>query len=295
TNRPDDDLYIVRNGLIDYEGNERISYMIVDALYKGRKTPTLSQGEYIEKDINIYFVLGLVLTIIFFYMTKREHYLFVNSVRSVKNPDAFYIDIRDRRVTQILHSVFIGLLSSIGLASILSAIFYSFRQNEKFDYFLTYFIRNDILKKYLTYSSWEPFIFLITTTFLIMLLMVVIALCLKIISVFFNLRYSIPIAINMVFWNSIVFLPLLPISAIFLRIFSPFAIKLITILFAGMLLWFIVRLFLIMAISFKTSVRNIIWMNLIILISSFLLYIYFFDFNYYKFSYFFYLIDKLSI
>ncbi|NOR45559.1 MAG: hypothetical protein GQ534_08255, partial [Candidatus Delongbacteria bacterium] len=295
TNRPGDDLYIVRNGLIDYNGTERISYMIVDAIFKGRKAPTLSQGEYTEKDINVYFILGLLFTVFFFYMTKREHYLFVNSVRSIKNPDAFFIDIRDRRVTQILHSVFIGFLSSFSLASILSAVFYSFRQNEKFDYFLTYFIRNDILKKYLTYSSWEPLIFLITVTFMIMFLMVVVALCLKIISVFFNLRYSLPIAINMVFWNSIVFLPLLPISAIFLRIFSPFAIKLVIFLFVGMLIWFIIRIFLIMAISFKTSVRNIIWMNIIILASSFLLYIYFFDFNYYKFSYFFYLIDKLSI
>ncbi|MBN2790345.1 MAG: hypothetical protein JXR69_09165 [Candidatus Delongbacteria bacterium] len=295
TNRPDDDLYIVRNGLIDYNGNERISYMIVDALFKGRKPPTLSQGEFKVDEINIYFILGLIFTIVFLYMTKREHYLFVNSVRSLKNPDAFYIDIRDRRVTQILHSVFIGFLSSFSLASILSAVFYSFRQNEKFDYFLTYFIRNDILKKYLTYSSWEPMIFLITVTSIITLLMIVLALCLKIISVFFNLRYSMPIAINMVFWNSIVFLPLLPISAVFLRVFSSFSVKLVTFLFVGMLIWFVVRMFLIMAISFKTSVRNIIWMNLAILISSFLLYIYFFEFNYYKISYFFYLIDKLSI
>ena len=116
-------------------------------------------------------------------MIKREHYLLINSIRSIKNPDAFFIDIRDRRITQMLQAFFVGTLSAYGISSVFSTIFYSFRQNEKFDFLLTYFIRNDILKKFLTFSSWEPLIFIVSSTLLIIAIFFIIALFVKTVSV----------------------------------------------------------------------------------------------------------------
>jgi hypothetical protein len=167
TNKPGDDLHIIRNGIIDYEGNERLSFRVLDALFKSRKGPALAQGEYSKPEVNIYFILGVIFTLLFLYMVKREHYLFINSVRSIKNPDAFFIDIRDRRITQLLQAFFVGSLSAYGIAAVFSTIFYSFREDEKFDFLLTYFIRNDTLKKFLVVSSWEPLIFLVSATLLI--------------------------------------------------------------------------------------------------------------------------------
>jgi len=293
TNQPGDDLHILRNGLIDYEGNERLSFRVIDALYKSRKSPALAQGEYSKPEVNLYFILGLLITIFYLYMIKREHYLFLNSLRSIKNPDAFFIDIRDRRVTQILQAFFIGTISAYGISAIFSTLFYSFRQEEKFDFFLTYFIRNDLFKKYLTYSSWEPLIFLVSSTVMILIILLAIAVFLKVISIFFNMRYSLPIAISMVMWNSIVYLPLVPISAIFLRIFTPGSVKTVLILFVLMTLWFLIRLFMIMAVSFKTSLVKILWVNFLIIFVFVLLWMYFFELNFDRFSYFFYLIDLL--
>ncbi len=293
TNKPGDDLHIIRNGLIDYEGNERLSYRFLDALFKSRKTPTLAQGEYTAPEVNIYFILGLLLTVLYLYMIKREHYLFINSVRSIKNPDAFFIDIRDRRITQLLQAFFIGTLSAYGISSVFSTIFYSFRQNERFDFFLTYFIRHDLLKKFLTFCSWEPIIFIVSSTLLILAFNLIIAAFIKSVSVFFNHRYSFSIALSMVLWNSIVFLPLVPVSAVFLRIFSPAVVQMVLIVYSTMAIWFIIRLFLIMSVSFKTSLRKILWLNFIIFFSLGLLWLYFFDLNINRFSYFFYLIDLL--
>ncbi|HQO10747.1 MAG TPA: glycoside hydrolase family 2 TIM barrel-domain containing protein [Clostridiales bacterium] len=293
TNQPGDDLHIIRNGLIDYEGSERLSFRVLDALFKSRKAPALAQGEYSPPEVNLYFILGLLLTLVYLYMIKREHYLFVNSLRSVKNSDAFFVDIRDRRVTQIMHSFFIGTLSAYGISAVLSTIFYEFRQDENFDFFLTYFIRNDFLKKYLTYSSWEPLFFVVSGTILILLALLIIASFIKFVSVFFNMRYSYPIAISMVMWNAIVYLPLLPISAVFLRIFTSFTVKFVIILFLIMTAWFILRLFQIMAVSFKTSLSKILWINFLILLVCFLLWTYFFELNINRFSSFFYLIDVL--
>ena len=293
TNRPGDDIYIIRNGLIDYEGNERLSYRFLDALFKSRKTPAIAQDEYTEQEVNIYFIIGLLLSVLYLYTIKREHYLFVNSIRSIKNPDAFFIDIRDRRITQILQALFVGSMSAYGISAVISTVFYSFRRNEKFDFFLTYFIRNDFLKKFLTFSSWEPLIFIVSSTILILLFFFVIALFVRSISVFFNHRFSVSISVSMVLWNSIVFLPLVPLSAIFLRIFSPLSVKIVLLIFAMMILWFTARLFLIMSVSFKSGLSRVVWVNLAILTAIGLLWLYFFEFNTDRFSYLFYLTDIL--
>jgi beta-galactosidase len=293
TNRPGDDLHTIRNGLIDYEGNERLSYRFLDALFKTRKTPALAQGEYNPPEVNIYFILGLFLTVLYLYMIKREHYLFINSVRSIKNPDAFFIDIRDRRITQVLQAFFIGTLSAYGISAVFSTVFYSFRQHDRFDFFLTYFIRNDLLKKFITFCSWEPLIFIVSSTILILVFNLLTAIFIKVVSIFFNHRYSLPIAISMVLWNSIVFLPLVPVSAIFLRIFSPASFKFVLIIYILMAIWFVIRLFLIMSVSFKTSLRKVLWVNLLMYFALGLLWLYFFDLNTDRFSYFFYLVDLL--
>lgn len=293
TNQPGDDLHILRNGLIDYEGYERLSFRVVDALFKSRKTPALAQGEYSKPEINIYFILGLLITLFYLYMIKREHYLFVNSLRSIKNPDAFFIDIRDRRVTQIMQAFFVGSISAYGISSVFSTIFYEFRQDENFDFFLTYFIRNDLFKKYLTFSAWEPLIFIVSSMVFIMTFLIIIASFIKFVSIFFNMRYSYPIAISMVMWNSIVYIPLVPISAIFLRVFTTGSVKFVIILFVLQTGWFIIRLFQIMAVSFKTSLAKILWLNFLIIFISFLLWTYFYDLDTNRFSSFFYLIDLL--
>ena len=293
TNKPEDDLYIIRNGLIDYEGNERLSYRFLDALFKTRRTPAIAQGEYTEPEVNIYFIIGLFLTVLYLYMIKREHYLFVNSIRSIKNPDAFFIDIRDRRITQVLQALFVGAMSAYGISAVISTVFYSFRQNEKFDFFLTYFIRNDILKKFLTFSSWEPMIFIISSTILTLAFFIIISFFVKTVSVFFNHRFSLSVSISMILWNSIVFLPLVPLSAVFLRIFSPLSVKIVLLIFAMMILWFTARLFLIMSVSFKSGLSRVIWVNLGIISGIGLLWLYFFEFNTDRFSYLFYLIDLL--
>jgi|GEM_PF-1634105 len=293
TNQPGDDLYILRNALIDYDGYERLSFRVLDALFKSRKAPTLAQGEYAKAEVNIYFILGLFITLLYLYMLKREHYLFVNSLRSIKNPDAFFIDIRDRRVTQIMQAFFIGLISAYGISAVFSTIFYEFRQDENFDFFITYFIRNDILKKYLTFSAWEPLIFIVSSIVLIMAVLIVIASFLKFISVFFNMRYSFPIAVSMVLWNSIVYVPLIPVSAVLLRLFSSGIVKFVVILFIIQTAWFVIRLFQIMAVSFKTTLLKVLWVNFLIIVVSFLLWTYFFDLDVNRFSSFFYLIDLL--
>lgn len=293
TNKPGDDLYIIRNGIIDYEGNERLSYRFLDALFKNRRTPAIAQGEYKEPEVNLYFIIGLILSVLYLYMIKREHYLFVNSIRSIKNPDAFFIDIRDRRITQVLQAVFIGSMSAYGISAVVSTVFYSFRQNEKFDYFLTYFIRNDALKKFLTFSSWEPLIFIISSTILILVLFFVISLFLKSVSVFFNHRFSFSISLSMVLWNSIIFLPLVPVSAVFLRVFSPLSVKIVLTLFAAMIIWFLIRMFLIMSVSFKSGLGKVIWVNTAIITAIILIWLYFFDINTDRLSHFFYLVDIL--
>ena len=107
------------------------------------------------------------------------------------------------------------------------------------------------------------------------------------------MRYSYPIAISMVMWNSIVYLPLVPISAIFLRVFTSASVKFVIVLFLIQSVWFIIRLFQIMAVSFKTSLAKILWINFLIIFTSFLLWTYFFDLNTDRFSSFFYLIDLL--
>jgi len=192
-----------------------------------------------------------------------------------------------------MQAFFIGLISAYGISAVFSTIFYQFRQDENFDFFITYFIRNDILKKYLTFSAWEPLIFIVSSIVMIMVVLIVIASFLKFISVFFNMRYSFPIAVSMVLWNSIVYVPLIPVSAVLLRLFSSGIVKFVIILFIIQTAWFVIRLFQIMAVSFKTTLLKVVWVNFLVIVVSFLLWTYFFDLDINRFSSFFYLIDLL--
>ena len=293
TNKPGDDHHIIRNGLLNYEGDERLSFRVADAIFKNRAAPALSRGEYKSQEVNIYFIIGIVLTFLYLYMVKREHYLLIHSLRSLKNPDAFFIDIRDRRITQISQALFVGVISAYGISAVMSTLFYSYRQDEKFDYFITYFIRNDVFKKFIAVSSWEPLLFIISSVLFLLTLVLITALVLKFISVFFNTRYSLPIAISMVLWNTIVFLPFVPLSAFFLRVFNPGVARVILFLMFLSMLWFVFRLFLIMAVSYKTTLRRVLWINFLILVSIVFLWAFFFDINFEKITYFFQVMEIL--
>ena len=282
---PGENRYLVNNGLVDYDGKDRISFRVVEALYKGRKAPSLTHGDYEVKSTNMFFYVGIFFSIFFIYMLQREHYFRINSLRSIYNPDAFFVDIRDRRITQMWQATLVGVFVSVGLASTFSTIFYSFRTSDKFDYLLTHFIRNNNIKEYVIESSWEPLKFIVVVTLAILLFLLLISLYVKLISMIYNIRLSFGISLSMVFWSNIVFIIFLPLSAVLLRMVSAISLRVILIIFFILILWMVYRLFLMMSVAFKTSIQKIIWFNFLVFITLVIIYFYYFHQNLYTTEY----------
>ena len=279
TSVPNQDFYRVNNGLVDYDGKERIAYRAVEAVYKDRRTPSLNQGEYTPEQNNIYFFIGLILTAFLIYMAKREHYLRLNIMRCLKNSDAFFIDVRDRRITQVWYSMLIGGLTAIGSSSVLSSIFYKYRTSEELDFLISLFVGRNMLKEYIINAAWNPLQFIFLAALLIIAVMFVISLYVKLISFFFNNKYSLAISTSMVFWNSIVFIVYLPLSIFFLRIINKIVLEIWIFVTFVLFAWMTYRFIQLMAVSFKTSMQRIIWINFMVIGLIFILFGYFTGLN----------------
>lgn len=279
TSVPNQDAYRFNNGLVDYDGKERIAYRAVEAIYKDRRAPSLNQGEFQEEQNNLYFFLGLLLTALLIYMAKREHYLRLNIMRCLKNSDAFFIDVRDKRITQVWYSLLIGVLTALGVSSMLSSVFYYYRTSEELDFLISLFIGNNIVKEYFIDAAWNPYQFIFFSTLIILAGMFVLSLYVKMLSFLFNNKYSLSISTSMVFWNSIVFLVYLPLSTFFLRIINKVVLEIWIFISFLLFSWMAYRFIQLMAVSFKTSMQRIIWINFVVIALITILFIYFSGIN----------------
>ena len=279
TSSPDFFRYRKNNGIIDYNGKKRISFRTVEAIYKNKKVPTLSRGSFVRNSQNMFFYLGIFLTVIVILVFKREHYLRINIVRLIKNSNAFYIDIRDRRNTQLWQPIFLGILSSLGFSSIISAFFYFLKESEKFDYFLSIFVTNNYFKELLISGAWMPIKLVFVFSIFFIVTQLLISIYVKLISFLFNVRYSFSTAVSMVSWSTSIFLIYLPISIIFLRIITTGTILVIIFVSIVLGIWFLLKVNELMAVSYKVSFGRILSLNLIVFFVVMFLYFYYFDFD----------------
>ena len=277
TSSPDFLRYRKNNGLIDFDGKKRISFRTVESIFKGKTAPTLSQGHFEKNNQNLFFYLGIFLTIVLVTVFKREHYLRINIFRLLKNSTAFYIDIRDRRNTQLWQPVFLGILSSIGFSSIIGSFFYYLKESEKFDYLLSIFVSNNYIKEILIEGAWMPIKLILFFSFFFIFLQLLFSIYVKLLSIFFNTRYSFSTAVSMVSWSTSIFLIYLPISIIFLRIITRGTIVIFIVVTLLLSIWFIIKSLELMAVSYKISINKIFLINFSFFIVFILLYFYYFN------------------
>lgn len=276
---------IISDGLIDYDGKNRISFITVESLFKGRKAPSLNQGDYEPESPSFFIILGLVSIIISAYMYRKQHYLKNNVIRAIKRSNAFYIDIRDRRISLDFQPAIIGFFSSIGVVSILSSILYTLRYSEKLDYLITHFIYSGAIKEIVVHLVWNPYLFVIVGIGLFFLILTIVSFIVKILAFFFTQKYSLSSSLSMVFWSSIVYMIFLPISVFFVNIINRTTVVGFLLLFIVVTLWFVIRIFQLMSVSFKTSIQTVIILSIVLSVAFSIITIYLLKYNFHIFEY----------
>ncbi|PID26947.1 MAG: hypothetical protein CR982_07815 [Candidatus Cloacimonadota bacterium] len=278
-------IYGINDGLVDFKEKNRISYIAAESMFKNRKAPTLNQGEYKHKKTNFFFILGITVTLTLLFLIKREHYLKNNIIRTFKNSSAFYIDIRDRRITQDWQSFVIALFSAIGISSTLSSMFFTYRFSSKFDYLLTLIFRNNVIKEFVIELIWRPYLFVIVGVVAYFILIFLVSIYIKFSGYIFKAKYSISNLFILISWSGAVYLIFLPFSALFIRIITPVTIIMIIITFMilAVLQW--IRIIQVMVVIYKTSLRKVVLINLGSAIVLAFLFIYYLNYNYSAYSY----------
>lgn len=293
-NSIDQDKYRINEGIVDYYGKKRISYGAVEALYKNGKLPSLGMVETKNNKVHIYFIIGFLLTVVFIYMLNREHYLKLNVFRSFKNPDTFYVDILDKRITQTWQPIFLMIVTSISLASSFSSIAYYLRESLAMDNFLSHFFASGLLKEYITSLVWQPYKFIILFSLVFFAIYFFIVFYIRAWAFFFGVRLNIAISISLIFWNTVALVWLIPFSAVFYRMMSMRVIEIFFVLLIISFIWISYSIIHLMAIAFKLPLYKILAINLALVTLILLSYFYFFGIDYNFMYYMNYLVKVIA-
>lgn len=274
---PGNDNYLKSNGLISYDDKFRISYRAVQKYFKDGSFLTLAPQNMDSKKTNIFFISGSVLILILLYLIKREHYLRVNIYRFLKNPDALIVDIRDKRISQVWHPLFLAVLSSIGLALLISTIFWFFKEDYKFDFMISIFFKNNIYKEVLIEMVWNPVKLIPILTIFFLMIFILQGIYLKLLSYPAGVtKLPVLTSIHFSLWNSSLLLPTLLIGTFLLRFLEIMNfLPILGILLLIITVWFLFRYLLLMQTIYKLPIRKIIWLNIFTLgFTFFILYLF---------------------
>jgi len=128
TLRSEEDKCIYPYGLISWDGTEREIYRLMPKLLDDQ---VQSVGSYFPENrkTNFFSISVFILSVLFFYIYRRDFRFRENLKRSLSHPFGFFVDLRDRRIISIIDSTIIGIYTNFLVASIIAAYLYSMSNN----------------------------------------------------------------------------------------------------------------------------------------------------------------------
>ncbi len=239
------DIYLATSGLMDRKRRQRLSYSTVQALFNGEKEPLLNAGNYSEKTpfsfILSGFALGIAVILLINRFKRFREYMF----RSVLRPYNFYADIRDQRIMSSFQTIFLGAITAFTIGLYLASILYYYRSSFIAQYIFMLGTPLNSLQELLFRIIWMPELSALIIALISFAFAMFVAFIIN--SFAFMSRARIYYADSLVLsvWSGVPILILLPISIILIRILvlSPITIWLFLVLYLGILIWTIARIF----------------------------------------------------
>lgn len=231
-------------GLFTVSNEPRMSLSMMQNLNKGTGYQFEFQQNTIERFDTIFIVYGLIVIVLFLIFFRRDHRLRGNFIRILSRPFGFYIELKDGRKIPWFTTSIILITSASSWGLILGSVFSFLRHHPLFDFLISQFSPSNTVNIVLIYMSWYPILGIIGFSLWTAVLITVLAFYVLFLSLITRRRLSIRNSLTLVYWESCIFIFLLPVAFIFYRlmIISPIRLLLLLLLII-FLIWYIYRIF----------------------------------------------------
>ncbi len=235
--------YIISMGVVSTDREKRTAFDVIRALYNGEKIQALPIGNFSSNAPVIYVVAGIIALISFFFLYNGNRRFRDCVNRSLFRTYNFFADVRDQRILVYSHSLFLAVIISITWATLLSSVFYHFRDNITLDNLLSQVLSDD-MKEWLVRLIWQPLHFIVVVSILVFLLLVLLSVIIRLCSMMVRTHVYFYHAFSITMWSMLPYILLIPAVMVLYRLSmeTEFYIGPMMILAGAMSLWVFVRL-----------------------------------------------------
>ena len=212
-------------------------------------------------------IIGLLIAIFMGVLVNSGRKFREDASRALLRPYNFFSDVRDQRIISASHSTLLGLIIAAVVALIISNILFHLKTDLVFEHLLIAFA-SPLLMKTVNYLAWHPFMSLVWLTLFNIVLFVIIALIIKIASIFNNTRVYIISVYFTFIWALLPVVLLIPVGIILYRVLLDSSINIYIYLGLGfVILWILYRLMKGIHVLFDTNPGTIYFYSSLFLIA----------------------------
>ena len=209
---------LYRLGLMDENRSKnRISYKVVYSKLNNLEKVTIPIGSKKDDSPMIFIVFGLLLAIFMGVLVNSGRKFRDDASRALLRPYNFFSDIRDQRIISAAHTTLLGLIIAAVVALILSNILFHLKTSLFYEQLLLAFASPSLMKA-VNYLAWHPLMSLLWLTAFNIVFIVIIALVIKIASLFVRTRVYIISVYFTFIWALLPVVLLIPVGIILYRV-----------------------------------------------------------------------------
>ena len=260
---------LYRLGLMDENRSKnRISYKVVYSKLNNLEKVTIPIGSKKEDSPMIFIVFGLLLAIFMGVLVNSGRKFRDDASRALLRPYNFFSDIRDQRIISAAHTTLLGLIIAAVVALILSNVLFHLKTSLFYEQLLLAFASPSLMKA-VNYLAWHPLMSLLWLTAFNIVLIVIIALVIKIASLFVRTRVYIISVYFTFIWALLPVVLLIPVGIILYRVLLAGTINLYV--YLGLIfvqLWVLYRLMKGVHVLFDSKPGTVYFYGLIFILAA---------------------------
>ncbi len=234
--------YMCYSGICNINRDPRTAFAMYKAWLNEEKDPTLQAGTYNESNPVIFIWGGIALILIMIFMTNRSRRFREYVLRALLHPYNFYADIRDQRILSLSQTVTLAAVISCTLAILCTTLLYHARMSTEAEYLLMIIFPQEGIKTILSRLAWSPDLAILSFSMFSMLVMVLVAVVLRLLSVFVRGRIFLSDTYIVTVWCSIPVILFLPFATILFRALDFSSVLLWICLAVAVMIWIVARI-----------------------------------------------------
>ncbi len=273
-----DENNIYNIGLVDIERNtNRLSYKVILAKQNNQEKVTIPIGSKKDDSPMVFIVVGLLLALLMGVLVNSGKKFREDASRALLRPYNFFADVRDQRIMSAFHTSFLGVIVAFVSALILGNLLYYLKENVVFERVLLSFGSQTIIKA-ADYLSWHPFTSIIWLLLAGITFLVILALVIKIASLFVRTRVYMSSIYFTVIWSFLPMVLLIPVGIILYRVLVLDIVNLyIYIVLTLVVIWILYRLMKGIYVIFDARPASVYFYSILVLLVFLIVVLFYFE------------------